>query len=276
MPLGEARRDADGALEAGARRGEVLARARDHSEAVQRLGEVRPELERVLERHLGALGVARLEPGKAARELLGGARVDGRASGAAREEGEGGDEEEGGAARCGMRALLALPVPHGHDPPRPRRRRPRRRVPRRGAALEPLDRSGIGPLRAGRRRGRTARRRRARRDGLARGRPRGGRARRLRGRAADGGPRAGPRGDRDRRAAPVALARPAAAAGRPRARVGARRDGGGAGRPARVRRGRRGWSGSRRGTCPRRRAAALRGVPGALSTELVLGLAAYF
>ena len=131
VPLGEARRDADGALEAGARRGEVLPRARDHSEAVQGLGEVRPELERVLERHLGALGVARLEPGKAARELLGGARVDGRASGAAREEGEGGHEEEGGSrsharVSCSPRAAWTRPASSSPPPPSPPRPPPRR------------------------------------------------------------------------------------------------------------------------------------------------------
>ncbi len=91
VPLREVRREPNRPLEPCASPGEVLARAGDHAEAVQRLGQVGAELERVLEGDLGALAVARLEVCPAAVELLRGAGVKGSATGAAAEE-----EREGG------------------------------------------------------------------------------------------------------------------------------------------------------------------------------------
>ena len=75
--------------------------------AVQRLREVRIELERVREGDLRALRIRRLEVGVAAAELLGGAWVDGGAAGAGGEgDGDGGGGVTGGGLRACARFLL--------------------------------------------------------------------------------------------------------------------------------------------------------------------------
>jgi hypothetical protein len=112
VPLGERGRQPDGTGEAPQRGLQVAAHAGRHAEAVPPLGQVGRQLQRVLEGHLGPLGVAGGQVDVAPAELVGGARRDeGRGEARGEEEGAAGGEpaarggtagapRDGGPTRC--------------------------------------------------------------------------------------------------------------------------------------------------------------------------------